>query len=332
MDQHGGWNEMTSEKFGQPKAAPKKPGGKTGSGSKHRRALEGKGPTPKAEDRTYHPAYKKKKERDHQRSVQQETRQRQLKTRVKIGPGNELVVGKNAVMEAAEAGIGIKKIFISTDPADGRMRDIIAQLAQANAPFVEVTKRDLDNASGGAVHQGVGIEVGAYEYWDLDELLVKALEKSEPGLLVALDHITDPHNVGAALRSAAAFGADGLVLPERRSAGVGVTAWKVSAGAAAKVPAARVTNLVQALRRCKDAGLFVVGLDGQASVTVREFPLVDEPLVVVVGAEGKGLSRLVAETCDQLIAIPMIGMESLNASVAMGIALYEIAARRAEEE
>lgn len=308
-----------------------KPVGKTGRSSKHKRALAGRGPTPKAEDRTYHPAYRKKQTRERHREVQEQQRQHQRRTRVKIRPGNELVVGKNAVMEAAEAGIAIERIFISTDPGDGNRRELVSQLALANAPFVEVTRRDLDNASGGAVHQGVGIEVREYQYWDLDELLVETFAAAEPALLVALDHVTDPHNVGAALRSAAAFGASGLILPERRAAGVGVTAWKVSSGAAAKVPAARVTNLVQALRRCKDAGLFVVGLEGEAAVTVRDFPLVSEPLVIVVGAEGKGLSRLVRETCDQLISIPMVGMESLNAAVATGIALYEIAARRGEE-
>lgn len=327
----GGWVEMTNKNRGghgngsaSSGSAPK------GSGGKHRRSLAGRGPTPKAEDRTYHPAYRQKKEREWRQAQQEEQQQRQRKTRVKVRPGNELVVGRNAVLEVAAAGIQIERIFVAADRADGRMREVIGQLANTDAPFVEVAKRDLDVASGGGVHQGVAVEVGEFEYSDLDEVMLGALQKSGPGLVVALDHVTDPHNVGAALRSAAAFGADGIILPERRAAGIGMTAWKVSAGAAAKVPAARVTNLVQALTRCKDAGFFVVGLDGSAQISVRDFPLVDEPLVVVTGAEGKGLSRLVAQTCDQLISIPLVGMESLNAAVATGIALYEIVSRRGE--
>lgn len=307
-------------------------GGAVGSGGKHRRSLSGKGPTPKAEDRTYHAAHRRKEMAERSKEKAALRAESQQRTRVKLQPGNELVVGRNAAIEVAEAGIQIEKVFVSSDPGDGRMRDVTVALANSGAPFVEVTRRDLDVASGGAAHQGIGIEVSEYSYWDLDELLVRALEKpkDEPGLLLALDHITDPHNVGAVLRSGAAFGADGMILPERRSAGIGVTAWKVSAGGAAKVPAARVSNLVQALRRCQDAGFFVVGLEGSASQQVANLPVADVPLVVVTGSEGKGLSRLVKETCDLLVSIPISGMESLNASVATGILLYEIARQRAE--
>ncbi len=303
-----------------------------GSGGKHRRALSGKGPTPKAQDRTYHAAYRRKELEERSKEKAALRAQAQQRTRVRLQPGNELVVGRNAVIEAAGGGIKIEKVFVSSDPGDGRMRDVTAALAHTGAPFVEVTRRDLDVASGGAVHQGIGVEVAEYEYWDLDELLVKALEKPSdtPGLLLALDHVTDPHNLGAVLRSGAAFGADGIILPERRSAGVGVTAWKVSAGAAAKVPAARVKNLVQSLRRCQDAGFFVVGLEGDASETVRHLSVADVPLVIVTGAEGTGLSRLVKETCDVLVSIPISGMESLNAAVATGIVLYEVAQQRLE--
>lgn len=303
-----------------------------GSGGKHKRALSGKGPTPKAEDRTYHAAHKRKLEKEREKEVAQARAQAQNRTRVRLQPGTELVVGRNAVIEVAEAGIQIHRIFVSSDPGDGRMRDVTTALANSGAPFIEVTRRDLDIASGGATHQGIGVEVAEYEYWDLDELLVRALEKpsGNPGLLVALDHVTDPHNLGAVLRSGAAFGVDGVVIPQRRSAGVSVTTWKVSAGATAKVPTARVSNLVQALKRCQDAGFFVVGLEGAAGPTIRGLELADVPLVLVTGAEGKGLSRLVAESCDLLVSIPMLGMESLNAAVASGIALYEIAEKRRE--
>ena len=303
---------------------------KRGSGGKHRRALGGRGSTPKAEDRTYHPAHQRQVGKEREAAAAQARAEAAGRTRVKPSPGCEIVVGRGPVFEAAEAGLAISRVFATGDPGDTRLKEIVDRLGDTGAPVVQVTRRDLEIAADGSAHQGIAIEVPEYEYADLDELLVAALEKPTPGLLVALDHVTDPHNVGAVLRSSAAFGADGMILPTRRSAGINVTAWKVSAGAAAKVRAARVNNLVQALQRAKDAGFFVVGLEGKAAATVRDFPLVTEPLVLVTGSEGAGLSRLVAQTCDQLISITAPGMESLNASVATSIALYEIAARRGE--
>lgn len=302
---------------------------KMGSGAKHRGALAGRGPTPKAEQRTWHPAYRQKvaKEAEAERAA---ARAKSLsKTRVRVAPGNELVIGRNPVMEAVRAGNKVTRIYLASDPSQGKMRDVFDLLSTTGAPFVEVTKRDLDRVSDGSAHQGIAVEVAQHDYVDLDDLIVDAMQQYQPGLLVALDHITDPHNLGAILRSSAAFGADGLILPERRSAEIGVTAWKVSAGAAARVPAARVPNLVQALRKCKDAGFFVVGLDGEADSALRGLDLLDQPIVLVTGAEGEGLSRLVRDTCDVLVSIPMTGeVESLNASVATAIALYEIAATR----
>lgn len=307
------------------KKAKKRTPPKRGSGAKNRGTLSGKGPTPKAEDRPYHAAYKRKKSAEGRAAHRASQERRRTQTAVVIEEGNELVVGRNPVMEAAEAGLKIKHIYYSGDDTQGRLREMLGRLATTGATITEVTRRDLDRASNGAVHQGLAIEVEEYEYWDLQDLLYKAKEKVEPGLLVALDQITDPHNVGAVLRSAAAFGADGMILPRRRSAGLGATAWKVSAGAAAHVPTARVTNLVDALNRCKDEGFFVVGLDGDADVSVRGLDLATEPLVVVTGAEGRGLSRLVRETCDLIVSIPTTSkVESLNAAVATGIVLYEV--------
>ena len=302
---------------------------KMGSGGKHRRALEGRGPTPKAEDRTWHPAYKQKVAKERQAEREAARTKSMTASAVKVRPGHELVMGRNPVVEVVKAGNKVSRIYLASDPSQGKMREVFELLAETGAPFIEVTKRDLDRVSDGAAHQGIAVEVAEYEYSDLEDLIVDSLQQYRPGLLVALDHVTDPHNVGAILRSGAAFGADGLILPERRSAGVGVTAWKVSAGAAARVPAARVTNLVQALRKCKDAGFFVVGLDGNADTTVRKMDLADSPIVLVTGAEGTGLSRLVRDTCDLIVSIPMTSnVESLNASVATAIALYEIAGTR----
>ena len=150
--------------------------------------------------------------------------------------------------------------------------------------------------------------------------------RPQPFLVIAIDRVTDPHNLGAVLRSAGAFGVDGVVVPERRAAGVSAAVWKVSAGAAARVPVARATNLVRTLKEYQKAGCFVVGLDGEAPTAVADLELATEPLVVVTGSEGKGLSRLVRETCDAIAGIEIASrVESLNAAVATGIALYEIA-------
>ena len=147
--------------------------------------------------------------------------------------------------------------------------------------------------------------------------------------MVALDGVTDPRNLGAVVRSVAAFGGHGVVVPERRSAGMTAAAWKVSAGAAARVPVARASNLTRALEDLKASGCFVVGLDTGGDVALPDLELAGEPLVLVVGSEGKGLSRLVREACDAVVSIPMAGrVESLNAGVAAGVALYEVARRR----
>ena len=171
----------------------------------------------------------------------------------------------------------------------------------------------------------MALSIPPYEYADFEDLLDIAANKREPALIVALDSITDPRNLGAILRSAGAFGAHGVIIPERRAASVTASAWKTSAGAAARVPVARETNLVRTLQELKKAGCFIVGLDSGGSTTVGELSVSTDPLVIVVGSEGKGLSRLVRETCDIIAGIPMSNIvESLNAGVAAGITLYEI--------
>jgi 23S rRNA (guanosine2251-2'-O)-methyltransferase len=151
----------------------------------------------------------------------------------------------------------------------------------------------------------------------------------EEPLIVALDSVTDPRNLGAVVRSAAGFGAHGVLVPERRSAGMTASAWKTSAGAAARLPVAQATNLTRQLKAYQEAGCMVVGLAADGDVSLPDFELATGPLVLVVGSEGGGLSRLVAETCDQLLSIPMVsGLESLNAGVAASVALYGISQRR----
>jgi 23S rRNA (guanosine2251-2'-O)-methyltransferase len=190
-----------------------------------------------------------------------------------------------------------------------------------------VTRGELDKLTGGAVHQGVALRLPEYEYAHPDDLMNDALDASV-GLVVALDHITDPRNLGAVIRSAAAFGAQGVVIPERRSAQMTAAAWKTSAGAAARMPVARATNLNRVLTQYADAGFAVVGLAGEGDVDIADLTF-DGPVLLVVGSEGDGLSQLVRKNCTYLARIPIGStVESLNAGVAAGIALYEIARNR----
>jgi 23S rRNA (guanosine2251-2'-O)-methyltransferase len=240
------------------------------------------------------------------------------------------VAGRNAVLEAMEAEIPIRAAYVAEGAErDARLRGIVKLAASRGTALLEVTRAELDRLTGGAVHQGVALQLPAFEYAHPDDLLAAALDSDHEPLIVALDSITDPRNLGAIVRSAAAFGADGVLIPERRSAGMTAAAWKTSAGAAAHIPIARATNLNRTLRAYADAGLSLVGLDGSAETTISEVPGTSGPLVLVVGSEGAGLSRLVLEACDSLAAIPISKtVESLNAGVAAGIALYEISRQR----
>lgn len=314
---------------GAVRKAGSKKGAQVGTGGHSRRRLEGKGPTPKAEDRTYHPAHKRKVARERLEEKRAQIAKAKTKSSIRVGKGFELVAGRNPVAEAVRAGMPVSRVFVMGNVRDDRVEEVVRSASALGAPVFEVTKRDLDVATEEAVHQGVAIEVPEYEYAHVDDVITDSLQQLGAPLLVALDQVTDPHNLGAVLRSAGAFGAHGVIIPERRSAGVNTTAWKVSAGAAARVPVARATNLVRALEACKKAGFFVVGLDGGGEADLRGLSFANDPLVVVTGAEGAGLSRLVRETCDQIVSIPISSaVESLNAAVATGIALYEVASLR----
>jgi 23S rRNA (guanosine2251-2'-O)-methyltransferase len=201
--------------------------------------------------------------------------------------------------------------------------------ADAGLSILEVPRVDLDRLAGGALHQGVALQVAPYEYAAAEDVLAAAHSSGAPPLLVALDGVTDPRNLGAVVRSAAAFGAHGVVVPQRRSAGLTAVAWRASAGAAAHLPVARATNLVRTLKNCAASGLMVVGLDAGGTMPLDTFPLATGPLMLVLGSEGRGLSQLVRETCDAVVSIPMAAqVESLNASVAAGVVLAEVARLR----
>lgn len=321
-----------------------KKGPTRGSGGKRARGLQGKGPTPKAEDRTYHPAHARKLKREEaQRQAEQRATQRtRVRKELQLADGHELIVGRNPVFEAIKAGMSPARVFMSgARVSDERVEHVVRAATASGTPLVEVSRSELDRMSDGAVHQGIAIEVPPYAYAQLDELLAsieaQSAERNDTAqtipLLLALDSVTDPHNLGAALRSASAFGAHGVIVPERRSAPVNAAVWKVSAGAAARVPVAKVPNLVRALDTLKKQGYFVVGLDGDGSETIDALSLADMPLVIVTGSEGKGLARLTRETCDVIVSIPIsAAMESLNASVATGIALYQVSRLRHENK
>ena len=243
----------------------------------------------------------------------------------------EIIAGRNSVLEALRAEIPVKTLYVASRiDSDDRVKEAIKLAADRGLPMLETPRVELDRITDGAVHQGLALQIPPYDYAHPDDLLDSAYERDEPALVVALDSVTDPRNLGAVVRSAAAFGAHGVLVPERRSAGMTAGAWKTSAGAASRLPVARTTNLARQLREYAKAGVFIVGLAADGDTDIGDLALADAPLAVVVGSEGKGLSRVVAEACDQLVRIPMASeVESLNAGVAASVALYAIAQRRA---
>ena len=291
-----------------------------GSGGQRRRGLEGKGPTPRAEDRPNHKKYKMARAADKRRQPAPRKR----------GDSGEWAAGRNSVVELLRADVPVSTLYVAEGiDRDDRITEILALAVDKRLSILDATKAELDRFTEGAVHQGVAAKLPPYEYAHPDDLLAAAEEAGEVPLIIVVDGITDPRNLGAVIRSAAGFGAHGVVIPERRTASMTASAWKTSAGAAARVPVARATNLTRQLKAYAEQGLMVAGLSADGDVSLPDLDLADGPLVLVVGSEGKGLSRLVSETCDVLVSIPMASsLESLNAGVAAGIALYAIDQRR----
>ena len=306
-----------------------------GSGGRIRKSLAGRGPTPKAEDREYHAAHKAKQDRARRSGAGAggsagKTAGRSGAPGRTSGRGlgkakstGEWIVGRNAVLEALQAGLPVRTAYIAEGgERDDRLREILKYTAANSIPLLQASRAELDRLTGGAVHQSVALLLPGFEYAELEDVLEDALESG--GIVVACDQVTDPHNLGAIIRSAAGFGAAGVVIPSRRSAKMTAAAWKASAGTAARLPVARVVNLNQALDELIAAGFTVIGLAGQGDAEIGEVEP-DGPVVLVVGSEGEGLSRLVREHCETLVRIPMAeGVESLNVSVATAIALYEL--------
>ncbi|MEN9955365.1 MAG: hypothetical protein RLY34_172 [Actinomycetota bacterium] len=391
----------------RPGAAKSKKGGKVGSGGNNKQRLEGRGPTPKAEDRKNHKAFKAKQAAERKaaalgikivgkgagnsstarkfaseldpkiatartgkaaprpaagrsssstgatrgtagtrdgarrgeflapsaRTAGSAGAAKRSGQRVaKAAEASEVLSGRNSVLEALRSKVPATALFIATRiEMDERVKESIKIAATRGIPVSELTRPEIDRMTGyDSVHQGIALQVPPYKYQHPMELLDLILSRGQKPLLVALDGITDPRNLGAIIRSVAAFGGQGVILPQRRSTGVTASAWKTSAGAAARIPVALAANLNATLKDLKKRGCFIVGLDGGGDMSLPEFALGTEPLVLVVGSEGKGLSRLVTENCDAVVSIPISGdTESLNAGIAASVTLYEVSKRRA---
>jgi len=324
---------------------PPRKGPLVGSGGQGKKRLAGRGPTPKAEERTGHPAARRAAAASRRAATSQPpaaarpTHEPARRPRPPRAASNqagdadvELVPGRNAVAEALRARIPAEVLYVAVGlEPDERVTESLALARKRGLEVQELPRADLDRLVRGVTgtHQGLVLQVPPYSYLHPDDLLARSLEAPTAPLLVALDGVTDPRNLGAVVRSTAAFGGHGVIVPERRAAGMTAAAWRTSAGAAARIPVARATNLTRTLVACQRAGLFAVGLAADGELSLDDLDAGDGPVVLVVGSEGRGLSRLVGETCDLRVRIPMAGpVESLNAGVAAGVALAEVARRR----
>ena len=326
-------------------------GASKGSGGKNRQGLAGRGRTLPAGERPWHKAYSGDEPLPERTAWKQEKERRKAAAEgrtpkagkpgtkgPRVAPGRrstppkdgpELLVGRNPVVEALRAHVPAMALYVALGvDLDDRVKEAVRVAGDRGIPLLEVSRAELDRLTGGVLHQGIGLQVPPFAYEPFDDLVAAASEQVTP-LLVGLDGVTDPRNLGAVVRSAAAFGAHGVFLPERRAAGVTATAWRTSAGAAARLPISQVTNLTRALKACQQEGFVVVGLDADGETDLYDLEAAVGALVVVVGSEGRGLSRLVGETCDLRVSIPMVStVESLNASVAAAVTLAEVVRRR----
>jgi len=242
---------------------------------------------------------------------------------------NEGVIeGRNAVIEALRSGVNIDKVFIAKGDVDATLKHIASTARAAGATVVEADRRKLDSMSITHSHQGIIAMAAFAEYVTIDDMLETAKQKCEEPLIIICDEISDPHNLGAIIRSCEATGSHGVIIPKRRSAGSSATVVKASSGAVFHVPTARVTNITSAIKDLKKAGvwIFAASMDGDSSLWASDFT---GPTAFVIGSEGSGISRLVSENCDHKVNIPMSGkMSSLNASVSAALLLYEAVRQR----
>ena len=239
-----------------------------------------------------------------------------------------IIEGRNAVIEALRAGVAIDKIFIAKGEADSSLGHIASAAREKGIVVVDADRRKLDGMSRTHSHQGVIAQAAVRAYASVDDILSAARERGEEPLIVVCDELSDPHNLGAVIRTADAAGAHGVIIPKRRSAGLTAIVGKTSAGAVAHVPVARVPNLPALLKELKEEGVWVFGATMGGSTPLYKADL-KGPAAIVIGSEGSGLGRLVEETCDFTVSIPMFGkINSLNASAAAAVLLYEAVRQR----
>lgn len=239
-----------------------------------------------------------------------------------------IIEGRNAVVEALRAQMEIDKIFILKGETDGVLGHIASTARERGIVVVDADRRKLDHMSRTHSHQGVIAQCAVRAYASVEDILNAAREKGEPPLIVVCDELTDPHNLGAVIRTADAAGAHGVIIPKRRSAGLNATVGKTSAGAVSHVPVARVANLTAVLKELKEQGVWVFGAAAEGTTSLYSADL-KNAAAIVIGSEGDGMGRLVSETCDFIVSIPMKGkINSLNASAAAAVLLYEAVRQR----
>ncbi len=234
-----------------------------------------------------------------------------------------MIEGRNAVTEALKSGRTIDKVFVADGSTDQALARLAAQCRQAGAVVSYTDRRKLDQMSPTGAHQGIIASVAAHDYASVEDILRLAESRGEPPLIVLCDELSDPHNLGAILRTAECAGAHGVIIPKRRNVGLTAVVAKTSAGAVEYLPVARVSNLTQAIRTLKEHGVWVYGTAADADADLYHTDLTG-PTAIVIGNEGQGMSRLVAESCDVRVSIPLAGrISSLNASAAAAVMLYE---------
>ena len=279
----------TAKPRGAARSSSKK-GPTGGTGGKNKRRLEGKGPTPKAEDRPYHAAAKRKKAAEKKAAPRTRTGRSEK-------PKGEIVSGRNAVLEALRASVPATELIVARSiDVDDRVAESLQLALHHQLPIREVHRAEIEGISANS--QGIILAIKPYQYSSFQEITERA---NHPILIVALDGVTDPRNLGAIVRSAGAFGVAGVVMTERRAAAMTASAWKSSAGAAARVPVAQVTNMARTIEDAKKIGCFVIGLDGESDQTLSGMKVAKENVMVVVGSEGKCLYRLVREKFDLVV-------------------------------
>lgn len=240
----------------------------------------------------------------------------------------EFIGGRNSVMEALKSGRAINKLLLAKGERQGSIRELVALAREKGLVIQEVEMTKLNSLAGGLRHQGILAMVPPIDYVEIDDILQRAMEKGEVPFLVLLDELEDPHNLGAILRTADAVGVHGVLIPKRRSCPLSGTVAKTSAGAVEYVPVARIGNIAQTMKQLQKQGFWIVGADMDGEKSYYEADLTG-PIVLVIGSEGKGMGRLVKETCDVLVQIPMRGhINSLNASAACSLLLYEVFRQR----